>query len=93
MPEWGEPGEPLVVTFSPMTMRERARLAQSAKGNDAAATVLVVIRHAKDAEGNRLFTEDAQTRKALENDVDPAVLARIAYAITHTTPEDDLGES
>ena len=55
--------------------------------------MLVVIRHAKDAEGNRLFTEDAQTRKALENDVDPAVLARIAYAITHTTPEDDLGES
>ncbi|SES76740.1 hypothetical protein [Oceanicella actignis] len=88
VPEWG-----LEVHFDPLTMRERQALQSAAKGSDAQAAILVVVRHAKGAGGERLFADDAKTRKTLENEVDPAVIGRIAAAILGASDPDDLGES
>lgn len=92
VPEWGQDGAPLRIHHDPLTMRDRQRLEAAAKGSDALAAILVVIRHAKDAAGARLFEDNAESRKALENDVDPAVIGRIAKAIIGVSDSDSLGE-
>lgn len=92
VPEWGVDGEPLVVHFDPLTLAERQAIQSRAKGSDAQAALLVVIRHAKDAAGARLFKDDAPTRAALETDADPAVIARIAATILGVGDAAALGE-
>jgi len=92
VPEWGPPGEPLVVHFDPLTLADRQALEASARGDDAKAALLVVIRHAKDANGARLFDDGAQARATLERNADPAVFGRIAQAIIRAGGGADLGE-
>lgn len=54
--------------------------------------ILVVMLHAKDAEGKLLFNDDMPTRKAFDLEIDPVVVARIAARIMSVTDGDALGE-
>lgn len=92
VPEWGSDAAPCRVHFHPLTLKDRQTIANRSKGDDATATVLTVIRHALDEAGQRLFEDNAATRRTLETEVDPAVLCRIALAITASTEDDSLGE-
>lgn len=93
VPEWGTDGAPLVIHFDPITAAQAQTVTRRAKGSDARATALAVILFAKDARGNALFSDDAPTLKAFENDVDPRVVARIGQAILGVERgEADLGE-
>jgi len=86
VPEWGEPGQPLVVHVQPMTMRERARIYKPAQAGDLMASVEAVILCARDATGARIFTD--ADKHALSVQVDPRVVTRLAAQILG----DDEGE-
>lgn len=93
VPEWGTDGAPLVVHYDPITAAQAQSVTRRAKGSDARATALAVILYAKDSKGAPLFTDDAQTLKAFEHDVDPRVVARIGQAILGMGDRGaDLGE-
>lgn len=97
VPEWGDDAGPLVVHFDPLSLRARQRLdarAGKVAGGDVnrgRLVALVVILHARGADGALLFEDNAETLAAMENRVDPAVVARIAAAILATSAEGDLG--
>jgi len=81
VPEWGAPGAPLVIYWTPMTPGQHASLF----GNglvDARTYVGVVMLKALDAGGKRLFDGSVQTRTALLDGNDLAVVIRVANAIT-----------
>ncbi|MEK9751746.1 MAG: hypothetical protein VW338_00845 [Rhodospirillaceae bacterium] len=79
VPEWGEEGRPLVVTWSPMTVRQHNKIYPPGKPVGSTNAVMVVIVKAQDEAGKPLFTE--ADRPALEDEVDSAVVSRIANAI------------
>lgn len=91
IPEWRVDGKPVTVCFDPMTLHGRHQLQQRARGNEARAIALTVIMFAKDETGARMFQDDAETLAALETQVDPAVLARIAAEMMRTSSRADLG--
>jgi hypothetical protein len=85
-------GKPLVVHFNPPTNAEGQRIRQRAGISDEAkVTLYTVIFLAKDENGNRLFEDDAETVKALTENVPGRVLAQIANAIMRFSTEADLG--
>ncbi|MGX0875924.1 hypothetical protein ACSSV4_000596 [Roseovarius sp. MBR-154] len=86
-----ETGAPLVVYFDPPTNAQAQMVQARAGGSDGRLTLYTVIYLAKDAEGKRLFEDDAPTVKALSEDVDGGVLARIAARIMGRTSPEDLG--
>lgn len=91
--EWsGEDGAPAVIHFSPLTLRQRQKLnARAGADNPARVMALAVILFALDVEGKPLFEDSASTLAALESDVAPAVIARIAGAMLGTTEAENLG--
>lgn len=93
IPEWsGEDGAPAVIHFSPLTLRQRQKLnARAGADNPARVMGLAVILFALDAEGKPLLGDSAPTLAALESDVAPAVIARIAGAMLGTTEGEPLG--
>ncbi|MBW4709573.1 hypothetical protein KX928_17440 [Roseobacter sp. YSTF-M11] len=92
VPEWGSEGAPLVIYYDPITAAQSQSIVKRAKGNDARATALAVILYSKDKAGKPIFTDDAPTLKAFENDVLPEVIARIGQAILGITGRGaDLG--
>lgn len=91
VPEWQVDGKPVTVHFDPMTLHQRHQLQQRARGSEARGIALAVILFAKDAKGARMFEDDAETLAALETQVDPAVLSRIASEMMRSTPRADLG--
>lgn len=101
IPEWGAPGEPAVIYYDPLSMRERQSLQQQAtKGKGESAVVdncllvaLTVAKHSKNEQGEPIFPPGLDTITQLENDVDPNILARIAEAMVEVTDEVALGNS
>lgn len=91
VPEWQVGGKPVTIYFDPMTLHQRHQLQQRARGNEARGIALAVIMFAKASNGARMFEDDAETLAALETQVDPAILSRIATEMTRTTPRADLG--
>ena len=95
MPRSSQPpshGAPVEVWFAPVTLRQRQKLNARVSGdNPARLMALCVILFAKRANGEPLFEDTPATLKAFENEVDPAVIARIATAMLGTSDGDDLG--
>lgn len=91
IPEWaGEDGAPAEITFSPLTLRQRQKLQARVNGdNPARLMALCVILFAKRADGSALFEDTPATLKAMENDISPAVIARIAAAMMGGSDEAD----
>lgn len=98
VPEWGEPGRPLVVTWSALTMADRRRIYRRGEDGstpDAASTsVRTLIHKACDEAGKPLF--DGMAEHALTYEVDAEIVGRIASAILYgigmaaaDTPLDD----
>ena len=80
-------------------MKQRQSLQkQATKGKGESAVVdnsllvaLTVAKHSKDKNGKPIFEPGLETITALETQVDPRILARIAEAMVGVTDEDDLG--
>lgn len=80
VPEWGENGKPLIVTWTPVTAKQHAKIYSRGLdkvGADELVTVLIV--KAEDENGEKLFQESA--RPTLTNEVDLKIVSRIANAI------------
>lgn len=87
-------GTPLVIYFDPPTNADGQKIRRQAGATDEAKiTLWTVIYLAKDEAGQRMFSEDAETIKALTENVPGRVLAQIANAIMRFSPEADLGNS
>jgi len=91
VPEWGAEGAPAIVKFDPPTLRTRQNITARSGGKRSREMAVTVILCARDAEGKRLFQDDAPTLAALENEVDPKVVARLYAEIIGLTSEADLG--
>lgn len=93
IPEWSpEGGAPFEIFYSPLTLRQRQRLNARVNGeNPARLMALAVILFARKANGDPLFEDSPATLKAIENEVAPAVIAKIAGAMLGTSDGDDLG--
>lgn len=93
IPEWGDPGSPLVVTWSPLTMEERRRIYKPDKAGKTPDGTVVIVRaiilKACDAEGKRLFSE--MDEPDLMHRVDPDVMARLGGQILSLTIEAESG--
>jgi len=95
VPEWGEPGKPLVVTCTPLTVAERRKIFKvDAKGHapdGATACVRAVVLKACDKDGKRLFSD--LDEHDLTYSVDSGVVGRIAGAILVDVPTEDAEEA
>ena len=82
VPEWlTEEEEPLVVYYEPLTVKAKDALARLNKqyGDTVEWLVMVLIRHAKDSQGQPLFTLD--DKKDFMHHADVNVIERVASAI------------
>ena len=86
-------GKPFVIHFDPPTNRDAAQVkARSGGGTDQGKLALyTVIYLAKDAEGKRLFEDNAATVQALTERVNGATLNLMAQAIMQAGAVTDLG--
>lgn len=90
VPEWGLTGD-AAGRFDPPTLRVRQMIQHQAAKSEARQMALTVIHCLKDAEGGKIFKNDAPTLAAFESQMDPAVIARVAQRILGLTAEGDLG--
>ena len=81
----------LEVWAAPPTARDAANVERRAKGSSSRMALFTVIYLAKDAEGRRLFQDDAATVAALENEVSAEVIAELAAKIMAVSEVADLG--
>lgn len=87
VPEWGEPGAPLVIHWTPLTPREHRKLTAPNDGLSARLLVSVLIEKAQDSAGRPLFTE--ADRPVFMEQADVHVVRRVAMAIiAEASPED-----
>lgn len=79
VPEWGEPGKPLVIHYRRATLRQISEAGKRSDDQFVLNARLVAMK-ALDDKGTRLFTS-ADTQFLLD-EADPSVIARIANAIS-----------
>ena len=80
VPEWGaSPDAPLMIYWTPVTVREHNKIYPPAKEPGLEAAVTTLILKAEDVDGKKLFT-DIQ-RDELMTRVDRRVVIRVAAAI------------
>lgn len=79
VPEWGEPGSPLVIYWRPVNLQTKDRIFQKAAQGSLESLVTTLILRARDVDGAPLFREADRLR--LMKHVDPDVIARIVTAM------------
>lgn len=84
VPEWGEAGEPLVVCYRRANLRDIAEASRLADGDQFIANARLVAAKALDTDGKPLFRMVDAT--FLCEEADPAVVSRLAGAITSGVP-------
>ena len=89
--EWQVEGKPTVVHFGALSWKDRADLEKLGGGEPTRLLAHAIVRHAKDADGNPLFPNDAATLAALQTEVDSRVVSRISNAILGVGAEEELG--
>lgn len=91
VPEWGDDSGPLVAHYDPPTLRVRQAITHRAGKLESRQMALTVILCLKGADGKPVFRDDAPTLAALEGQVDPKVVARVAQVILQVIADTDLG--
>lgn len=90
VPQWAdETGQPLTIYVQPLTVKDREHLTKIEKSVGAGLELIVhgIIRHARDAKGELLFT--LEDKPDLMNRVDPAVVLSIGnYMFNELDPEE-----
>jgi len=85
-------GKPLVIHYDPPTNAEGQMIRKRAGATDEGkVTLYTVIYLAKNADGSRMFDDDAATVQALTEQVPGRILGQIARAIMSFSSEADLG--
>lgn len=85
-------GKPLVIHYDPPTNAEGQMIRKRAGATDEGkVTLYTVIYLAKNADGTRMFEDNAETVRALTEQVPGRILGQIARAIMNFSSADDLG--
>ena len=84
VPEWGDADTPLEIYAKPLNLFETKKLMKYANDDSVEMLAYVVMLKALDQKGDNLFS--LEDKKALLNDVDKDVLARVANEIM--SPQD-----
>lgn len=91
VPEWGEPGKPLRIFFTPLTVGERNKIYERDRnGVEPALGVICVralIEKATDEKGTKLFDRFGD-EETLMHAVDSNVVGRAASAMLGDLPKD-----
>lgn len=91
VPEWGEPGKPLRIFFTPLTVGDRNRIyAHDENGAEpplGTVCVRTLIEKATDGKGAKLFDAFAD-QEGLMHAVDSNVVGRAASAMLGDLPKD-----
>ena len=89
VPEWGDDnGNPAVIIAEPFTLADRKTLLKFAKDDEMVFVVRMVIMKAMNENGEKLF--DLSDKPVLMNKVDPAIILRIANAISLSPTVEDM---
>lgn len=89
VPEWGDDnGNPAIITAEPFTLADRKTLLKFAKEDEVEFYVRLIIMKAMDESGQKVF--DLSDKPVLMNKVDPAVLIRLANAISLAPTVEDM---
>lgn len=92
VPEWGEPGKPLVLFAKPVTLADKLLFNNRYKtGGVQEMYVTVLIKKAKREDGSAAFTLD--DKHALMNSVSPEVVERLAEAILLTVTVEEAAKN
>lgn len=92
VPEWGEPGTPLVIYFKPLTLAEKQKLHTIAELEGYVSRLAdCLIMKALDAEGKKLYT--IEDKHALRHAVDPDILARIVTRMMSSPGVKEMGNA
>lgn len=79
VPEWGDGKNPAVIYWDPVTLMDRNDAVEKAGGANLKFHAYMVIRKAKDADGNRIF-KDVEASDFFYK-VDPGVVVRISNSM------------
>lgn len=79
VPEWGEPGKPLVIFFKAPTLAILSKVRKDADGDELKMAALLVAQCARDEAGKALFRP--MNWRDIFDKADPAVVQRISAAI------------
>lgn len=88
VPQWRDAdGKPTVIYFHPMTVKQRQYLIDYEKKNGSGLKLLVetLVKHARDAAGDPLFS--LEDKPLLMNGVDPDVIQRIGSLMIDDDPD------
>ena len=89
VPEWSdESGNPTILYSEPFTLADRKSLAKFAKDDDMEFIVRLVIMKCLTEDGKKVF--DLSDKPVLMNQVDPAVITRIANQIAESQTTEDM---
>lgn len=103
VPEWGtlakrddagnkiDPGKPLVIHFTMVTLGDIAEAQEVAKGNQVRLEVELLCMKAEDAEGKKLFRRIDAVE--LMRTADPVVLRRITTELMVRRPADEIAKN
>lgn len=90
VPQWADDdGKPTVIFFPPMTVKQRQYLIEFEKKHGSGLKLLVetLVRHARDENGDHLFS--LEDKPLLMNGVDPDVIQRIGVEMLTDEPDLD----
>lgn len=76
--EWDEEGDPCILYYKPLTLRDKAHIRKFAK-SDIELAVETIILKCRDADGKPVFTREH--KQALMREVDAGIIDRIATEI------------
>ncbi|MFT5616298.1 MAG: hypothetical protein ACI8Q6_003595 [Granulosicoccus sp.] len=92
IPEWGvSKAKPFIAFFDPPTLRVRQEIKKRSGNSEARQIAVTAILCLKDAEGKKIFTDDAPTLDTLETQVCADVVARLSSQVLGLTRGTDLG--
>jgi len=87
VPEWGEPGAPLVITYRPMNLKQQDAIYKYVQENSLASLVETLIQRARDVDHKPIFRP--VDRRELMSEVDPKVIERIVSAMADDISAED----
>jgi len=95
IPEWGEPGKPLIICWTPLTMTQIAIL-QKKSSDDYDRLVRLIVMKAETPDGEKIFDDPVHDKIKLMKGASSEVLGRISKAMSagvgDVEEEDSEGE-
>lgn len=91
VPEWGSEGNPLVIHYRPMNLKQQDAIYKHVADNSLESLVETLIQRSRDADGKPMFR--AVERSELMTQVDPKVIERIVSEMADDVSVEDAAKN